>query len=546
VIQQVRARANSSGWAPGSDRRRLAAAVAFALLAAGLLAAVGLPGTGPERAAAKKQGATPPNIIVIMADDQTLSAFRPDVMPDTFQLLVDPGTFFKNFVVTDSTCCPSRATFLTGQYAHNHGVLANNPGYLALKGEDNVLPVWLQQAGYTTAHIGKWLNKYGRAVGRNATPAPGWDQWVAALEPRRYYDYDLQVNGDTQSYGSRPRDYQTKVLEGYALKTISRYMPGRDNPLFMTFAPYAPHIQAGRGGDPTGRCAGAAIPGPHDGDLFASDPLPDKPSFNEENVDDKPTFIRRLPPLTFQDALDIQRRWGCQEAALRGVDRSVADIYNAVKQAGELNNTVFIYWSDNGLFYGEHRLPGEKQQAYEESIRTPLVIRAPGGGSQPSTVSAPTANIDLAPTILHYAGAQPCRKPDDCRIMDGRSLTPLLKGAGSGFPLDRHIVIEYRLQKDRSRRGSTCAYSGLWTPTESYTEYRRSVVHPDETRDCEPKLEYEHYDLVHDPFELDNLAYSANTDSTVPDPTLEPLLSKLRFCAGIEGRDPAPRTAYCE
>lgn len=537
---QLQARADSSG-----EKRRLAAAAAFAVLIAAVLAAVGIPSRAADHALARKQAKQPPNIIVIVADDQTNSAFRPDVMPDTYRLLVDKGTSFKNFVVADSTCCPSRATYLTGQYAHNHGVMANNPGYPALRAADNVLPVWMQRAGYTTAHIGKWLNKYGRAVGRNSTPAPGWDEWVAALEPRRYYDYQLQVNGDVVQYGTRPRDYQTKVLESYATKTIRREMPGRGNPLFMTFAPYAPHVQSGRGGDKSGRCAGAAIPGPHDGDLFVTDPLPDVPSFNEQNVDDKPTFVRRLPSLTFQDALDVQRRWGCQEATLRGVDRSVEDIYNAVKAAGELNNTIFIYWSDNGLFYGEHRLPGEKQQSYQEAIHVPLVIRQPGT-SQPSTVTATTANIDLAPTILHFAGAQPCRRPGDCRVMDGRSLTPLLRGAGSGFPKNRHIVIEYRLQKDRSRRGSTCAYSGLWTPQESYVEYRRSVVHPDDTRDCEAKLEYERYDLTRDPYQLDNLAYDQTSESTVPDPALQALLSQLRFCAGIEGRDPSPRITYCQ
>ncbi len=526
-----------------AGRRRLTAALACAL--AGTLGfAAAQSGGGPEPASAAKQTQKRPNIIVIMTDDQSLDTFRPDVMPSTFELLVDRGTTFKNFVATTSTCCPSRATFLTGQYAHNTRVLSNNPGYNSLVAKNNVLPVWLQQAGYKTAHIGKWLNKYGRAVGRNSTPAPGWDEWVAALEPRRYYDYDLQVNGETVSYGTRPADYNTRVLDRFAVRLIDRYVPKPD-PFFMTFAPYAVHNGSG---DKTGRCAGAAVPGPHDGDLFVTDPIPKKDSFNEANVDDKPTFIRRLPPISFEQSLDIQRRWGCALATLRGVDRAVEDIYNAVREAGELNNTVFIFWSDNGLFYGEHRLPGQKQQAYEEASRLPLVILPPGGRG-PSSVTATTANIDLAPTILNYAGAQPCRRTNVCRIMDGRTLTPLLRGAGLNFPADRHIVLEYRLQKDRSRRGSTCAYSGLWTPSEVYVEHRRSVVHPETTRECEKKFEWEHYNLLQDPFQIDNLAYNPSIttgDTTVPDPVLQPLLGSLRFCAGVEGRDPLPAKSYCE
>ncbi len=518
------------------------------MLAIAALIVAGAPDGKPERAAAAKQDKQPPNIVVITVDDQALSTFRPDVMPATHELIVDQGTSFENFIATTPTCCPSRASFLTGEYAHNTRVFANNPGYITLRAQDNVLPVWLQQEGYVTAHIGKWLNKYGRAVGKNSTPAPGWDEWVAALEPRRYYDYELQVNGDTIPYGKEPSDYQTRVLQNFALRTIERYVPERE-PLFLSFNPYAVHTGAGNS-DRTGRCSGAAVPGPHDGDLFVEEPLPDEPSFNEENVDDKPTFIRRLSSLGFEQTLDVQRKWGCTLATLRGVDRSIEKIYEAVRRAGELNNTVFMYWSDNGLFYGQHRLPAQKQQAYEEAVRVPLVIRPPGGVDPQPTVSLPTANIDLAPTILKYAGAKPCRRPDECRIMDGRSLAPLVKGEGANFPADRHLVIEFRLLKDRSRRGSACSFSGLWTPTETYVEYRRSVVHPEETRECEKKSEFEHYNTAADPYQLDNLSYNPDIvtgDTTVPDPGLQPLLEQLRRCAGIEGRDPNPRKfVYCE
>jgi N-acetylglucosamine-6-sulfatase len=524
-----------------SAGRRIAAGVALALFGSLLVILVA---ASSDSADAKRKG-KPPNIVVILTDEQVLESFRRDVMPKTYKHLVDDGTTFENFVVNDPNCCPSRATFLTGQYAHNTRVFANNPGYKALKDKNNVLPAWLQEAGYTTAHVGKFLNKYGKAVKDEGTVAPGWNEWHAALEPRRYYDYDLKVNGDTVHYGKDPGDYLTRVLTQRAVKVIDKEVRKRD-PLFLQFAPFAPHVGPS---DPTGRCKGAAVPDPRDGERFATEAPPLPPSYDEEDIEDKPSFIKRLPPLEERDDASVNKQWGCALAALHGVDRAVAKIVRAFKDRGELGNTTFIFWSDNGYMNGEHRLR-KKAQGYEEAVHVPLVIRPSKGlKGGPETISAPVANVDLAPTILKLAQAEPCRSKRDCRVMDGRSLAPLLRGDGQNFPTDRHIVIEFKLQKDRSRRGSTCSFAGLWTPEEVYIEHRRSVVHPESTRECEKKREYEHYDLANDPFQLDNLAYVPDVlgATTEPDPELQPILDRLRRCSGIKGRDPRPREgAYCE
>jgi N-acetylglucosamine-6-sulfatase len=134
-----------------------------------------------------------PNIVVITTDDQPFSTHKRKYMPRLFGELVDKGISFSQAVQAVPLCCPARATLVTGQYPHNHGVTGNQPGYPNLIGKNNVLPVWLKRAGYRTAHVGKWMHGYEGVAG--TTPAPGWDRWFTQLDVRRYWNYDLSVNG---------------------------------------------------------------------------------------------------------------------------------------------------------------------------------------------------------------------------------------------------------------------------------------------------------------------------------------------------------------
>jgi arylsulfatase A-like enzyme len=215
----------------------------------------------------------------------------------------------------------------------------------------------------------------------------------------------------------------------------------------------------------------------------------------------------------------------------------VKELVGELDEAGELENTVIVFTSDNGYFYGEHRIPGSKTLPYEETIHVPLLIRLPDsleGAERVRTVNQQVANIDLAPTILDLAGADPCG-PDGCRVMDGRSLVPLMQGGGN-FPSDRAVVIELTQGKDKVKPTLSCSYQGFRTTRQVYVEHT-SVPRPS-NRECEDALEVERYDLRSDPFELENLGTDA---------ALAARLDLLRSCAGLPSRDPVPESGtYCE
>jgi arylsulfatase A-like enzyme len=217
-------------------------------------------------------------------------------------------------------------------------------------------------------------------------------------------------------------------------------------------------------------------------------------------------------------------------------------------RAGELENTIVIFISDNGFFYGEHRLAREKIRPYEEALHVPFAIRVP-----PGVLGAPTVpsvdelvgNIDLVPTILELAGAGPCLAPDRCRVMDGRSLVPLLLGQG-GWPQDRGLAVEFSTGDEKFNTSSSCAYQGIRTPGFLYVQHT-SVPSPPEGV-CVPADEREYYDLAADPFQLQNL-YPSDPNSLLGaiEGPLAARAAQLAGCAGIEGRDPAPASgSYCE
>ena len=483
--------------------------------------------------------AAKPNVVLIQTDDQTLADYNARSMPRTQKLLGGPGTTFSQAITTTPLCCPARAALITGQYGHNNGVLRNN--YDDLRQKDSVLPSWLQNAGYRTIHVGKFMNRYAVSTGSDSEVAPGWDEWHSVTAPR-YYDYDLQVNGRTKPKGSDPDDYLGRVLEEASAEMVERYAPRR-KPFFLELDEYAPHISVGD--DAGGRCENGAVPDPADAGLFTGEPLPEPPSFNEADVSDKPSFIRGLPQLD-QGAIDgLATLHGCNLAALRSVDRAVARIHKEVKRAGELDQTVFVFISDNGFFAGEHRIPVSKQNPYEEGIRVPMVWSAPRKlvGRSPAVVDHPVANIDVAATILDFARAKPCASDErrDCRTLDGRSLRPLLEGREPGWAADRPLVVELdRGKSPVEADGRACDYTGVRTAAGILIEHR-GYIDPAQNGACVPILEYELYDLAADPFQLESI-HSTITGAapTLLETDLAGRLERLATCKGIKGRDPRP------
>ncbi len=371
-------------------------ALALAILAA---AAAGVVATaGPTQGA--KQGARP-NIILVVTDDQTLAAFNGRTMPYTLGNVAGAGTTFNNTIATNPLCCPSRATMITGQYSHNNGVTNNKPGYPALNDKKNVLPSWLRAAGYYTAHVGRYLNEYPH--GKKSKPAPGWDSWVAALEPRGYLDYELRVNRKTVEFGRKLKDYLTTVINNRVNEVIRKRAP-QQQPFFLQVDHMAPHAGPGMGGPCAGSDVADALPA--DYAQFANEPLPTPPSFNEEDIGDKPSFVQRVPSLNEKNVASITQRYRCALASLLAADRGMQQIDAELARAGELESTIVIFISDNGFFYGEHRLAREKIRPYEEALRVPFAIRVP-----PGVLGAPTV-----PSVDELVGTSTsCRRSSSSR-----------------------------------------------------------------------------------------------------------------------------------
>lgn len=331
-----------------------------------------------------------PNFLIIISDDQRSDTMS--VMPRTKSQIFDQGVTFSNAYITTSNCCPSRASILTGMYANNHGVILNDYELQHRTFVEN-----LHDAGYYTGLVGKYLNSW------DGSPRPEYDYWVSFAGGAADYNGPLlNVQGEWIDHSG----YITYILRDYALQFLNTALQ-QDKPFALIFTPNAPHEPA--------------TPPPGEISFFEQQVEYKSPSYNEKDVSDKPSWLPQ-ERLTEEDKDYIDRTRNNQLKTLTALDEAVDRFLNTLSAAGELDNTFILYLSDNGFFWGEHRILRDKFHAYEESILVPFAIRYPPMVSEPRVESRLVANIDIAPTIYNLAHlAIPTN-------VDGLSLVPLLRG----------------------------------------------------------------------------------------------------------------------
>lgn len=380
---------------------------------ASLLILLSCGGGSSPSASAPLPSATPPvarpNFVVVLTDDLDVpTTAELPLIPD---LLANRGLRFTRAYATQPLCGPSRASILTGQYTHNHGVSNNvlpSQGFAAFRRHENAtIATWLKSAGYRTALVGKYMNGYAWAAGDDYIP-PGWDEWhghLNAIEDGRYFDYWMNDNGKVSRFGAREEEYSADVETRHAVEFI-RASAGRPEPLFLFLGPQAPHVPA--------------TYAERHGAEFRYSLAPRVPSFNEADVSDKPSIVRFVDPMMAADidGADKLQRWRLR--SLRAVEEMIDAVLRALAETGRLERTYVIFTSDNGLLMGQHRTVAKKGNAYEETIGVPLLVRGPG--VPVGRVDQPVLNIDLAPTLLELAQVP---IPDS---VDGRSLVPFLRG----------------------------------------------------------------------------------------------------------------------
>jgi N-acetylglucosamine-6-sulfatase len=521
----------------------LAAAVALLAVIGGALVAREAMGASSQK-----------NVIFILTDDMTYSELS--AMPNVQSLIAAQGTSFNEAYISFPLCCPSRATMMSGQYMHNHGVHGNFPpngGWPKFRShESNDLPVWLQDDGYYNVHIGKYMNGYG-TVGDTLPVPQGWDEWYGKVsEDALYFNYQLiEKTGPLATphitfYGDQPSDYQTDVFTDRAVDFVKDSGVSKQ-PFWLNLWFNSPH--------------GPFDPAPRDAYRFAGTPLPRLPGFNEKDISDKPKWFRKQARkrISKKQAKLIDNERRRQEEQLASVDQAVGELVQSLKDKGILDDTYIIFSSDNGFFRGEHRIVTGKYLPYDPASRVPLIIRGPGipaGGVSNELVW----NGDIPQTILQIASGSQMDSLDGRSFLSyaenpwQRSTRPVLlegdtgpggtgaESAQSSSARAREARVhvagrkgvdnleqEPDAIKSATNTDTAPAYRSIRTDRYEYTVYANGQT--------------ELYDMKHDPAQLHSLAL---------DPRYRPVrkwlyaqLVPLSSCSGpacrVEiGPDPAP------
>lgn len=429
-----------------------------------------------------------PNFVVLLTDDQRWDTLW--AMPIVQDKLVARGVTFTNAFITTPVCCPARASILAGGfYAHNTGVLTNGRpnGSVEKFNDTETLATLLQNAGYKTALVGKYLNGYNLIA---PYIPPGWTMFTGLKrwqpgQNRNWFNFDVAMGSSgvsaTQGKNVVIGQYITDFLTEQALAFLDQH---GNTPFFLYLSTNAPHAPA--------------TPAPGDEALF-SDFLYRDRAYGEEDRSDKPAWVTNTSPYNTEAEDDFHRN---QLRSLQAVDRAVGAIVERIEAMGKFDETVFIFTSDNGLMWGEHGLRG-KGKPYEESIRVPLVVVMPGVAPRMDAHSV-AVNLDIGPTLFDLAGVE--------KRTDGLSLLPILQDPDAGWRED-FLIENYALGSNE-----TFVWAGLRITREGeewkYIEYATG--------------EKELYDLVADPFEES----SRHADTAYRD-TITELAGRLEAIRGL-------------
>jgi N-acetylglucosamine-6-sulfatase len=459
---------------------------------------------------APPQASHQPNIVFVLTDDLSLNLLR--FMPHV-QAMQRQGLTFENYFVSDSLCCPSRASIFTGNFPHTTQVFSNfgpDGGFRTFyqRGEEaQTFAVALQSSGYSTALMGKYLNGYldlpGNArdgatiaVGAHYAP-PGWSEWDVAGVGYPEFDYVLNHNRALEYFGHQPEDYLTDVVSRRGTAFINRAAQSH-KPFFLelsTFAPHSPYV-----------------PAPRDAHDFPGLKAPHPPSFDVLPTD-APRWLADHPSLKRRQLRVINAAFRHRAQSVQAVDRMIGSIEATLQSGGLASNTYILFSSDNGLHTGEYRLMPGKLTAFDTDIHVPLIVTGPGVHPG-QTTAAMAENVDLASTFAAIAGT--------ALPSDGHSLLPLLRGQQ---PADwrNAVLIEHHGPRislsdpdfQQSASGTPTTYEAMRTQTFLYVEYADG--------------EHEFYDLRTDPFELHNIASSLSPETKAQ---LHAELMAMQHCHG--------------
>ena len=446
-----------------------------------------------------------PNIVFVLTDDQMpgtenrMNALQRD--------LVREGVKFANTTSTFPLCCPGRATLLRGQYAHNTGIYGNSPpagGWRKFKARElhrSTFATWLDERGYQTGHFGKVMNNY-REEGKSRIP-PGWDRWYA------WNGVDMGWTSVNDQGNQKPLDRQEadSLVADEALGFLDSRLRGPSGPVlaYVNFGamhqPYA-HAKV-------------------DDKKFTGVGVPRTPAFNEKDVRDKPAYVRNQPRLSNKEISRLDRDYRNGLRSLMRVDRFIADATDLLRRRGELDNTYFVYYTDNGVHFGQHRFGHGKLQPYEEDVNFPLIVRGPGIPSGVVNTDL-VGNHDIAPTIAEMAQIPPSQVP---AFVDGRSVLGLAQSPNTAPWTRTAILGEREIDGVAPNRWDMLRMKD----SEGVKVYTRHETGPGEG-------DREYYDLRQDPHQLHNALGAEDTTYPAPDAATlnhyEERLDALYACAG--------------